>query len=192
MLQFQLDKQKELWQDMDKKLDKITLALQNAVNRISMENKENLNQLSDVINTQNHLLNAKFLAPAVDDKWEILSDIKGVLRAHDIVLENFDKKLTNIENVVNRASWETQTQELNNNISKKLNVLQDIEKKMINLENITATKELQFSFNRDLQTYLNRNGKKDMRYINQKYFEKCCILAAAKICLKDEHEKLIW
>ncbi|XP_065360386.1 angiopoietin-related protein 7-like [Calliphora vicina] len=172
MMKLELNKQKEISQGLQKNVDKIPQSIQSMENKILWIYREKFRELGDLISKQNTMIQTRIQEPPNDDKWLMVSDIKEIVKDHDSLLETFSEKIKNVENILIKATWETQMQQLSDNIARNLTLLQNIDKKLTNIETITATKTDQIAYNRNIQKYINRNE-------------------ASKICLKDADQKLI-
>ncbi|XP_065360691.1 ficolin-2-like [Calliphora vicina] len=140
MIKLQLDKQSEILQRFEQKFNKIPQRLENIESNIRGKIRENLVETSDFISEQSQMMHA-------DDKWRMISDIKEIVKN---LFDSFNEKLKNVENMLKKASWETSTRQLVDSISKKLTLLQNIDKKLTNVDTMTMDQ------NRNLQKYLNQ------------------------------------
>ncbi|XP_065362081.1 angiopoietin-related protein 7-like [Calliphora vicina] len=159
MIQLQLDKQSEILQRFEQKFDKIPQRIQSTESNTRGQIKDNLCETNNLIGEQNHIINT-------GDKWHMISDIKEIVKTHDVLFNSFSEKLNNVENILKKASWETSTRQLGDSISNKLTLLQNIDKKLTNVDTITMDQ--------------NRNIKK---YLNQ--------TEATKICLESHDQTLV-
>ncbi|XP_065360690.1 fibrinogen-like protein 1 [Calliphora vicina] len=82
------------------------------------------------------------------DSLGMISDIKEIVKGYDVLFETFGEKLKNMENILNKASSETDM--LRDSTSKNLSLLQNIEMKLTNVDEITIEQ------NRNIQEYLNK------------------------------------
>lgn len=159
LLQFQLDKQKELWRNLDTKVDNIQLNLQTIEQKILYDNKDNLAEVRNMINQQNQLILPKLPAPAGDGKWELLLDIKEILKSQNKSLENLERKLSDTVNTEQTNIWKN-VQHLDEKISKNYQVLQNIDKHVItidqNIANVNGN--IAVSINNTLAEYSKENG----------------------------------
>ncbi|XP_065361337.1 ficolin-1-like [Calliphora vicina] len=141
-IQLQLDKQSEILQRFVQNFDKISRRIQSSETNIRGQIKENLGETNNLISKQNQIINT-------GDKWRMVSDIKEIVKTHDVLFNSFSDKLKNVENILKKASWETSTRQLGDSISNKLTLLQNIDKKLTNVDTITMDQ------NRNLHKYLN-------------------------------------
>lgn len=158
LMQYQLDKQQKMWQDIDEKLQNIELNLQTIENRMSKESKEHLSGVKDAINQQYQTIMSR-LPPAVGDgKSELLIEMKETLKSHSLLFEAFKKNFKNLESSLKKTNAEQNTQILKDSISKNFIVLEKIDQKLTNIESGSATKRVPMEINQNLLKYINRNG----------------------------------
>ncbi|XP_023300419.2 angiopoietin-related protein 7-like [Lucilia cuprina] len=170
MLQTRLDKETELLQSWEDKIDKIPQSIERLESKLLRRNQEQHDEVNDLIRKLNQMLQKHLQGPPIDDKGQMISDVKEIVKEHDSLLGNISEKLKNMEKILNNPPWETQTRELSVNISKNLEILQNVEKKLTKVESITATKTDQIAFNRNIQQYFSKNE-------------------TPKICIKDQEDQ---
>ncbi|XP_037813699.1 uncharacterized protein LOC119604880 isoform X2 [Lucilia sericata] len=99
LLKIRMDKQDEFLLRLEEKIEKSTQSIEI---RIQTQSKEYFDILNDLIGKQNQLIETQFQEILANDKIQMISDIKEIVKGHDVLLGVLNEKLNNMENILNK------------------------------------------------------------------------------------------